>query len=132
LTERRRLRDFGLLVGAVLLCWGGLRLWRGRSYGAGMMAAGAALALLGLALPGVLRLPFRVWMALGHVLGALNTRLLLSLTFWLMVVPLGLLRRLFSGSALAAKRRDLPGGGKSYWTETPRDERGPKHFDNMF
>lgn len=128
--DRRRLRGFGLLVGAILLAWGGLRL--GRSGGTELLVAGAALATLGLLLPGVLRLPHRGWMALGHALGALNSRLLLLLTFWLLLVPIGLLRRVLGGSPLAARRRSLPGGGFTYWNEVRPDPRGPRHHDSMF
>ncbi|MCS6914584.1 MAG: SxtJ family membrane protein [Myxococcales bacterium] len=129
-AERRRLRSFGLLVGAILLLWGWLRL--GRSGGTALLAVGATLASLGLLWPAALRLPQRGWMALGHALGALNTQLLLWLTFWLLLVPIGLLRRALGGSPLAARRRSLPGGGFTYWNEVPPDRRGPRHYDNMF
>lgn len=130
--ELAALRSFGLLVGGILLAWGALRLWRERHYGVPMMSVGAILGFAGILLPQALRLPHRAWMALGHVLGAINTRVLLFLTFWLVVVPFGALRRLFSGSALQARPRDLPGGGKSYFRDAEKDARGAKHFDNMF
>ncbi len=130
--DRGKLRSFGLLVGGILLFWGAVRLYRGRPYGVPGVSVGGALFFLGAVLPQVLRLPYRGWMALAHVLGAINTRVLLFLTFWVLIAPLGMLRRLISGSALYAKPTDLPGGGKSYWQTPAKDPRGSKHFENMF
>ena len=131
-ADRGKLRNFGLLIGAILLLWGAVRFHRGRPYAIPGLSVGGTLVFLGAALPDSLRLPYRCWMGLAHVLGAINTRILLFLTFWLMIAPLGMLRRLISGSALDSKPRDLPGGGKTYWQARTKDERGSKHFENMF
>jgi hypothetical protein len=131
-TLRAKLRNFGLLVGGILLFWGAVRLYRGRPYAVPGLSVGGALFLLGAAVPQALRLPYRGWMGLAHILGAINTRVLLFITFWLLIAPLGMLRRLVSGSALSSKPKELPGGGKSYWLARSPDERGAKHFENMF
>jgi hypothetical protein len=132
LTDRKKLRSFGLLVGAILLAWGAWRLYRQRTHGVPMVAIGGALAMLGLVVPQVLRLPYRAWMALGHLLGVLNTRLLLLLAYFLLIVPIGLVRRLIAGSSLAARERRLPDGTRTYFKERQPDPRGGQHFENMF
>jgi hypothetical protein len=136
-ADRASLRKFGLLVGGVLVALGA---WRLRLYtgalpaGAGlhdravwMLGVGGALAALGLAAPGLLRLPHRAWMAIGAVLGAVNTHVLLFLTFFLLFVPIGSLRRL-----LGARNSRKPPAGKTFWIESKPDERGKRHFESMF
>lgn len=136
-TPPNTLRSFGLLVGGVLMAWGGYRLWRGKAPAAWngttvALALGAALALLGLLIPGVLRLPYRAWMAIGHVLGALNTRILLLVVYWLLIVPIGLTRRILFGTSLDAKPRQGEDGQRSFWIAPREDPRGAKHYENMF
>ena len=55
----------------------------------------------------------------GRSLGTFNTSLIMILSFYLLVFPLALLRRLFS-------RRPSPHG----WI--PRPESDPKHFERQF
>jgi hypothetical protein len=89
----KQLRSFGLLVGGIFAVLGlypllfdrGMRLWA-------IIPAGALL-ILGLLLPQSLAPIYRVWMKLGHVLGWINTRIILSVVFYGMVFPMGLIMR---------------------------------------
>ncbi len=54
----------------------------------------AVFLLPGLAAPMTLRWPFRVWMKIGHFLGAINSRILLGLVYAVLFTPFGLLMRL--------------------------------------
>jgi len=94
-TEIKQLRSFGLLVGgifAVIGLWPAvfhqedIRLWA-------LVLAGV-LAIPALALPKSLRPIYRVWMAVGHILGWINTRILLGVIFFGIVTPMGLVMRL--------------------------------------
>ncbi|NNE71260.1 MAG: hypothetical protein HKN29_12970, partial [Rhodothermales bacterium] len=55
---------------------------------------GLALFLAGLVAPGILRGIYPVWMALALVLGTIMTTVLLTLVFYLIVTPIGLVLRL--------------------------------------
>lgn len=79
----------------------------------GLLAAAALL--LGVALfvrPLALRIAGG-WLAFGHALGAVNSRILLSLIFYLFLTPIALLARAARGDFLALKRRSAP--DRSYW-----------------
>jgi hypothetical protein len=96
-TSRRQLRRFALIVGSVLMLIALTIAWRGEwAIGSGTRAlagSGALLALLGLVAPEALRPLYRAWMGLALVLGHVMTRVLLALVFFLIVTPIGLVRR---------------------------------------
>ena len=94
-ATRKELRHFGLLVGAVFAVLGiwplvfrnePLRWWA--------LGPGGLLILLGAILPQVLAPIQKGWMWVGHVLGWINTRILLGIVFYGLVTPIGLVFRL--------------------------------------
>jgi Saxitoxin biosynthesis operon protein SxtJ len=92
--ERKQLRQFGLIVGGIFAVIG---LWPVvlRADGPRLWALALALALVvpGLVLPRSLTHPYRIWMAVGGVLGWINTRIILSVIFYGLVTPMGIVRR---------------------------------------
>jgi hypothetical protein len=90
----RELRSFGLIVGAgfgLIGVWPLLRGGEPRWVAAGLACS---LVLIAFIWPAILRLPFRGWMALGHVLGWVNTRVILGVLFFTVVFMTSLLLRL--------------------------------------
>ena len=53
------------------------------------------LAILYFVYPRGLYVPYRLWMAIAMVLGWVNTRLILGLAFYLLILPIGLVLRVF-------------------------------------
>lgn len=120
-------RNFGLIVGAMLVAIAALQLWRGRTQVAeGLAAAGAVLIVAGALAPSLLVLPNRWWRRIGHLLGWINTRILLSLLFWLVLTPVGLVMRLAGKDPL-----DRRGHG-SVWKAYGERLRDPHHFERSF
>ena len=111
-ATQKELRHFGLLVGAVFAVIGlwplvfrsePLRLWA--------LGPGGLLILLGAVLPQVLAPIHKGWMWLGHVLGWINTRILLGIVFYGLVTPIGLLFRLMGKDTM---RKVFSGESPSY------------------
>ena len=124
----KTLRSFGLLVGGI---WGVigllplvLRREPPRLWALGLMAV---LAGLGLVLPRALRHPYRWWMALGHALGWINSRILLSLVFYLLITPMGFVMRLFGRDPM---HRRFDSGATSY--RIGREKRPGTHMRQQF
>lgn len=120
----RALRQFGLVVGGVLLAVAALLAWRNGWALAGvswaLLAVGGTLVLLGAAAPRALR-PVRVgWMALAFALGFVMTRVILTLGFAVAFVPTGLVLRLLGKDLL---RRRLDPEAETYWIA--RTDGGP-------
>lgn len=123
-------REFGLLVGGVLLTLGGWWLYRGK-YGAlpvALLSIGAALVVLGASAPKSLVVPNRLWMGLAEALGFVMTRVILGVVFFLLVTPIGLLRRLSGGDPLSRRARRA----ESYWKPYTERRNDPKHYEKMY
>ena len=126
---RRQLRLWGLQTGGALLALGSIvHLWRGHAWGAVPLILGGAFLLLGLAAVAPARAVYVGWHRLiGAILWAW-TKLALTLTFLLAVVPLALLGRLIGRDRM---RLRFPGGEESYWRkEEPRG--GPDRYRRQF
>jgi hypothetical protein len=123
-------RDFGLVVGTVFALLGAWWIYRGKFESAApiLLGVGAALVLLGLVLPRALVLPNRGWMALASVLGYVMTRVVLALVFFLLVTPIGVVKRLTGWDPLGRRRRR----GESYWQTYPERQQDPRHFEKMY
>ncbi|MEY2495537.1 MAG: carbamoyltransferase [Verrucomicrobiota bacterium] len=90
----RALRRFGFTVGLGLLSLGGLLLWRHRNSGWAFLSMGTLLSLAAAFAPTALRYVHHAWMILALALGWFVTRVILTIVFFLVVTPIGLLQRL--------------------------------------
>ncbi len=94
-TSRKKLRLFGLIVGGVFLAMSAWLYFRGQPATAAVIAGGVGTVLVlgGALAPGLLLRVYRVWMAFAFVMGWLVSRVLLTLIFFLVLLPSGLLAR---------------------------------------
>jgi hypothetical protein len=121
-------RSFGISVGTVLCVIAGLLLWRGRIGRAEVVGGiGLVLVLFGLIYPPLLKYPSAAWWRFSRALGYVNARVLLSIIFFLILTPLGLVWRLTGKDPLARRRRNWTG-----WTTYPARYKDGKHFDRMY
>jgi hypothetical protein len=126
--EKKQLRHFGLIVGGIFAVIGlwpvvfraeGSRLWA--------LALGLALVVPALVLPRSLTHVYRIWMAAGAALGWINTRVLLSVIFYGLVTPMGIIRRRLGRDPM--QRRFEPGVG-TY--RVPKPSRPGSHMTRQF
>jgi len=123
-------REFGLLVGLVTILIGSARIYRGHwdAHATGLLGVGSTLALLGLCFPRALVLPNRWWMALAKWLSLITTPIILGIIFFLLVMPIGVIKRLFGWDPL---RRRAP-STVSYWVSYNPRQKDPHHFEKMY
>ena len=123
-------RNFGLIVGGVFTLLGVWWLYRGKFLSVAEWAVmlGLALMIFGLIFPKALVYPNRAWMALAEVLAFISTRIILGLVFFLVVTPIGMIKRLFGWDPL--NRRAVP--RPSYWISYADRQRDPRHYEKMF
>lgn len=127
-TPHRAERAFGYPVGTVCLLLAGLFFWKGRpAVSSALLGIGATLLATGWLCPAVLQHPSRWWMRFAHVLGWINSRVLLSIFFFLIITPVGFIMRLTGWDALRIKRTRVTG-----WQPYPARLRNPKHYERMY
>ena len=103
---RKQLRSFGLLVGGVFAVIGFWPLLlRGEDYRTWALALALLLIAPTLIYPPALKPFHKVWMKLGHTLGWINTRIILGAVFYLVVTPIGIIRRLLGKDPMGKRLR---------------------------
>ena len=91
-----------------------------------MMSVGGVLLVLGLLAPPLLRLPNRIWWRFAQTLGWVNSRILLTVFFAVVLTPIGLVMRALGRNPLESKATT------SNWTPYPARHGDAKHFEHMF
>ncbi|PYR64501.1 MAG: hypothetical protein DMF91_00090 [Acidobacteria bacterium] len=121
-------RSFGLSVGIVLCAIAALLLWRGRVTRAEIVGGiGFVLVVLGVVYPPLLTLPSAVWWRFARVLGYVNARVLLTVLFAIVLVPLSMVWRLTGKDPLTRRRASWPG-----WRPYPARYRDHHHYSRMY
>ena len=119
-SEEQRLKEFGLVMCLALTIISGVFLWKGRSVA--LISIGLAVVFLvsGVFAPRILD-PFeRRWMQLAEKMSIVVSWIIVTLTFYLVIAPMGIIMRLFGADLLKVK---LEPERESYWE--PVEEDGP-------
>jgi Saxitoxin biosynthesis operon protein SxtJ len=129
-TSFRAEREFGLLVGLMAILIGSWRLHLSHAgeVAIGLLGVGSALAILALFFPRALVLPNRWWMALAKWMSLITTPIILGIIFFLVVMPIGMIKKLFGWDPL---RRRAP-SAVSYWGPYNPRQKDPHHFEKMY
>jgi len=100
---KKELREFGLVTGAIVAALFGLLLpWLfDHQLPTWPWIITGVLWAWALLLPASLLPVYRGWMAIGHVLGWINTRIILGVMFYLLFLPVGLGLRLLGKDPMA-------------------------------
>jgi len=126
-ATRKELRQFGFLVGAVFTVIG---LWplvfRGEPLRLWAIVIGGLLIACGGILPAVLWPVHKGWMWAGHILGWINTRILLGIVFYALVTPIGLVFRLMGKDPMSKRFNE------SNTYRVVRPPRPPAHMKYQF
>ncbi|MEQ8767031.1 MAG: SxtJ family membrane protein [Planctomycetota bacterium] len=126
------LRKFGFVMTGGFLLIGGFVAWLGGGIGTAtkvLWGIAAAFMIMALVAPAILRPIEKYWMLLAGVLGWFNTRLILSVMFYLVFTPIALFMKLIGRDALDRKMEK----SESYWRTIPEEETfEPKSFERQF
>jgi apolipoprotein N-acyltransferase len=103
--DAKGLREFGLVTGAIVAGLFGLFFpWLlERSWPVWPWVVAGVLAAWALAAPSSLGPVYRVWMRFGMVMGAVMSRVVLGVLFFLVITPLGVIMRAFGHDSMGRK-----------------------------
>ena len=129
-NSKKDLRIFGIIFGIILLIVGIRLSFKFHSYGFSFVTVfGLLFILTGLLFPLSLRPVYAAWMKIAHLIGWVNTRVLLMCIFYVIISPIGLLMKIF-GKDLLAKKIDK--GKKSYWIKIEQKDVDLTQYGKQF
>ncbi|MDQ3819706.1 MAG: SxtJ family membrane protein [Acidobacteriota bacterium] len=117
------------VVATVLLLLAVWNFYRGRMTAAEVLSGiGVLLILMGLIVPAAARGFHTLWMTLAGVLGYVNSRILLSLVFYLLFFPYNVLARIIGRDPLNRRKP----GKESYWIPRKATRQSKEQFERLF
>lgn len=128
-SGRKELREFGLTMGAVLMLVSGLVLWRGKGHSVYFLISGLLFIGFGMVWPALLKPLQKAWMALSAVIGFFMSRVTLSILFYCVITPVGVMMRLFGKDVLDER---ISRGRPSYWRERPGAVKTKESYGNQY
>jgi len=128
-TGTRELRNFGLLVGGVFGLLGLLFMARGKAAYPWLLTPGLVLLAFGAIAPSTLKYIYLVWMGFALALGFVVSNVILTVFFFLVITPIGLLARLAGKDFLRLK---LDRQAKSYWIPREHRSKAAEDYERQF
>ena len=125
----KQARKTALIVALVLALIAIWNIYRGRFNVVVVFGAIAVLlTVIGLFVPVAARGFHRVWMGIAGVLGYVNSRILLTILYYLLLTPYGLISRLFGRDPL-----DRRGASReTYWVKRESTRQTQQQFERLF
>tara|TARA_Y100001968_G_C19369611_1_gene724396 strand:- start:725 stop:1117 length:393 start_codon:yes stop_codon:yes gene_type:complete len=105
----KKLRNFGYLIGFGLPLIIGLiiPLITGYSFREWTLWISIPTLLIGIFSPNILLKPYQAWIKLGHLLGFINSHIILGIVFFTILQPISLIMRTFGYDPLRTKKSNL-------------------------
>ncbi len=105
MAVKKELREFGFIFGVMFtIVFGVLLPWIiGNNYPLWPWWVFIIFASLAQIYPLSLKLPYKLWMLFGNVMGWLNTRIILGLIFYFVFLPYGLIMKLLGKDPLSRR-----------------------------
>ena len=128
-SEKSDLRKFGITIGVILLIIAGFLFWKEKESFQILLTFGVTLCILGIAIPFILKPIYWVWMIFATILGWIMTRVILSLLFYIIFTPIGLIPRFFGKQFLELrweKSKD------SYWNFRTNEHLQKENYEKQF
>ena len=108
-VDNKRLKEFGLLIGfglPLLFGWF-LPLIFDHEFKIWTLMISIPFFIIGLTKPSLLLYPYNFWMSIGHILGWINSRIILGFIFVIILLPLSFIMRMLGYDPLNLKKNNL-------------------------
>ena len=122
------LKNFGFIIGIVLLLFGLFLLYRRTDYFIYFVSVGLILLSLGYIAPKVLKPIYKVWMTCAVIIGWIMTRLILSLLFYSIITGIAILTRIIGKDFLNLKNNNKG----SYWNNRDSEYELNQDYEKQF
>ena len=128
-STKKDIWNFALVIGGFLLIIGIYHLWKEKPHYLNFIVIGLSIIAAGKFIPVLLK-PFQyVWMVIAVIMGFVMTRIILSVLFYLILTPTGMILRLLSNNKLNKKTDSQI---KSYWLIKEKKELTQSFYERQF
>jgi len=128
-ADVKELRKFSIVLFFAFGILGLLIFWRRGNAGLMLCGVGFALLLLGLIRPKLLSHPYKAWMRLSLILGFLMNHLILSLMYYFVFTPIGIVMRMFGKDFL---HKQFDKNATTYWIKKEQKVYVKERYEKMF
>lgn len=128
-VTKEEARKTAFIVATVLIAVAAWLYYRSRPDGAVVLGLiSAVLIIAGAFIPPAAKAFHRIWMTIAFALGYINSRIILTLVYFLVFVPYRIFSRLFGRDPLDLRspQRD------SYWHQRAKTRQEPEQFERLF
>lgn len=126
-TEPKDIRKFGAIGLVFFGVLAGVALWQERPVMLGVFGGLLFLMLLFIGAPSIMRPVYLGWLKVAGAINVIVNTIILSTVFFLAVVPIGLLRRLFKPGERILHKRGSP-EAETYWVRRSEPAQSRKQF----
>ena len=126
--SKKDIKSFGITIGIVLFIISGLLIYYDKNAYQLIAIIASIFTGLGFILPTLLKPIYFVWMIFAAILGWIMTRFILSIVFYFILTPIGLLTRMLGEDFLALKK--LP--SDSYWNQRDSSKELNQNYEKQF
>ena len=106
--SKKQLQEFSYLIGfgfPFIIGWV-IPAISGHMFRSWTLWVGCSSLILGILEPNLLTYPYSAWMKLGHVLGWINSKVILGLVYILVLLPIALIMKIFGYDPLRKKKNN--------------------------
>ena len=130
-TSSKEIRKFGLVIAIALGVIGSFVYVKFGNFDVvgWLWGIGLLFLILGFILPSVLRPVYRIWMLLAYLIGGIVSRVILTVLFYVVLTPTGLVLRLFGKDVLDQRfEKDR----ESYWIKKDLSGHTKEQYGKMY
>ena len=127
-NSKKDIKSFGITIGIVLFIISGLLIYYDNDAYQLIAIIASIFISLGFILPVLLKPIYFVWMTFAAILGWIMTRFILSIVFYFILTPIGLLTRMLGEDFLALKKLQ----SDSYWNQRDSSKELGQNYEKQF
>ena len=128
-TGKKELRSFGITIGIILLLIAGFLFYKEKHSFQIFLYIASSFIGFGLIIPIILKPIYIVWMAFAIILGWFMTRVILSLLFYVIITPIGVILRIVGKDFLELKKQTVQ---ESYWNQRDSSHERNQNYERQF
>ena len=127
--SKKDLRKFGLTIGIIIILIAALLFWKQKPSFIYFFPVGLFLVLAGIFTPPLLRPLNKGWMIFSVLLGWVMTRVILSVLYYIILTPIGIIAKISGKKFLELK---IDKSKESYWEKREKAEFNTADYERQF